>query len=293
MSSKADCAKGSASGALLLVLALVTVVGCASNGGTREGSVAPAVSGKVEEIAAVAGEAPRMVEGEVAPGSDEGIVASDDTFGEDPFAEDDQGELAPDPLEPFNRGVFWFNDKLYFYVMKPTVKAYRFLVHEKIRQGVSNFFSNLASPVYIVNDVLQARGMDAGREGFRFLVNSTLGVFGFFDIAKDYGGLSRNAEDMGQTLGSYGVDHGFYLVLPVLGPSSLRDGVGTLTDFSFHPVTYAGYDLVERGEIKAAELTTDLSLDKDTYETVVRQSIDPYLTIRNGYLQYRRAQVQK
>lgn len=215
-------------------------------------------------------------------------------FDDDPFADEDESAInAPDPIEPLNRGVFWLNDKLYFYVLKPVSKAYRFAVHEKIRTGVSNFFSNLTAPVSVANSLLQLDFEGAYKETSRFFINTMLGVFGVMDIAGEYGGLEKNQEDLGQTLGSYGLGHGFYLVLPVLGPSSLRDGMGTAGDYAFSPYTYSDLTLEETAGLKTLEVVNMLSLDKDTYEAVVRQSPDPYLTVRDIYLQRRRAQVEK
>jgi len=131
-----------------------------------------------------------------------------------------------DPLETLNRGIFWFNDKLYFYLLKPVAKGYRWVMPDPLMLGIGNFFSNLASPIRIINAGLQGKFSDAGNELTRFGVNTTIGIAGFFDTAKDHFDLKKKNEDTGQTLGYYGIGPGPYLVLPFFGPSSFRDGIG-------------------------------------------------------------------
>ena len=139
--------------------------------------------------------------------------------------EEDEVIEVYDPFEKFNRGMFWFNDKAYFYVMKPVAKGWRWLAPEPLRLGIRNFFSNLRAPIRFVNAALQGKFRDAGNELTRFGVNSTLGIGGLFDPAKAHFGIERKIEDTGQTLAHYGVGPGPYLVLPFLGPSNFRDGM--------------------------------------------------------------------
>lgn len=192
-----------------------------------------------------------------------------------------------DPFETFNRGMFWFNDKAYFYVMKPVAKGWRWLAPEPLRLGIRNFFSNLRAPIRFVNAALQGKFRDAGNELTRFGVNSTLGIGGLFDPAKEHFGIARKQEDTGQTLGHYGVGPGPYLVLPFLGPSNFRDGAGLLGDFYFSlvPVLFENryYWIAVSGDI-----INYLSIDKDTYEGIKKDSLDPYLFLRDAYGQYRR-----
>jgi phospholipid-binding lipoprotein MlaA len=199
--------------------------------------------------------------------------------------EDDVVEVY-DPLEKFNRGMFWFNDKAYFYVMKPVAKGWRWLVPEPLRLGIRNFFSNLRAPVRIVNAALQGKFRDAGNELTRFGVNTTLGIGGLFDPAKEHFGIDRKLEDTGQTLAHYGVGSGPYLVLPFLGPSNFRDGAGLLGDYyiSLVPVLFEhrGYWIA-----LSTDVINFLSIDKDTYEGIKRDSLDPYLFVRDAYGQYR------
>lgn len=208
----------------------------------------------------------------------------------------DEEELVVwDPVEPFNRGVFWFNDKLYFYALKPVARGYRAVLPEPVRESVGHFFHNLAAPVRFVNALLQLKGRKAADELHKFLVNSTLGLAGFFDLEV---GLPANTdgEDFGQTLGHYGTSPGFYLVLPILGPSNTRDAVGAVADALTHPVSSPYYLQMEPLEVvgvKSYEKVNDLSLDKDTYESVKQDALDPYLFVRDAYTQHRAARIDK
>lgn len=199
--------------------------------------------------------------------------------------------LIADPLQPLNRGVFWFNDKLYFYLFKPVARGYRFVVPRPGRVSVSNFFSNLATPVRASNSLLQFKFRALGTELYRFAVNSTIGVVGLFDPADSMLGVKKSVEDFGQTLGHYQVGHGFYLVLPIVGPSSLRDGCGVFVDSYLDPLRYAKLNSVEYFSVKILDAETRLSLDRNTYEGIIADSIDPYLFIRAAYAQRRLAQV--
>ncbi len=199
--------------------------------------------------------------------------------------------LIADPLQPLNRGVFWFNDKLYFYLFKPVAIGYRFVVPRQARVSVGNFFSNLATPIRAGNALLQFKFRDFGTEFYRFAVNSTVGVVGLFDPADSMLGVKKSVEDFGQTLGHYQIDHGFYLVLPIVGPSSLRDGCGVFVDSYLDPLRYANLNSVEHFGVKLIDAETRLSLDRNTYEGIVADAIDPYLFIRAAYAQRRLAQV--
>ncbi|MEA3363576.1 MAG: VacJ family lipoprotein [Thermodesulfobacteriota bacterium] len=200
-------------------------------------------------------------------------------------------KLISDPFQPFNRGVFWFNDKLYFYVFKPVAKGYRLILPRPARVSVGNFFSNLATPIRAGNALLQLKFRDFGTEVYRFVINSTFGIVGLFDPAESVAGVKQRVEDFGQTLGHFGIGHGFYLVLPIVGPSSLRDGTGVFVDSFADPFRYANLESIEYLGIKLLDVETRLSLDHETYEGIVQDSIDPYLFIRAAYAQRRLAQV--
>jgi phospholipid-binding lipoprotein MlaA len=234
-----------------------------------------------------------LVEGERGEEPEEPV---EDEFAFDLEEDFTDGDIvAPDiydPIEPFNRGMFWVNDKLYFYLFKPVARGFR-VVPEPARQSVSNFFSNIGTPVRFVNSVLQLKFKDAGSELGRLVINSTLGIGGLFDPAKKWFGLRKKDEDLGQTLGNYGVGNGIYIVWPILGPSSARDTVGMAGDFFLDPLFYIQMKPLERAGLKATDKETALSLDKDTYEAIKRQSLDPYLYVRTSYAQHRAGKIEK
>lgn len=141
---------------------------------------------------------------------------------------DDDGDPR-DPFESFNRKVFAFNDAADHYVLKPVARGYRDVTPELVEQSIGNFFNNIGEIQSVGNDLLQAKPKDALVDAGRFLINTTVGVLGLFDVATHIG-LSRQAEDFGQTLGVWGVEAGPYVILPLMGPSTFRDGAGTAVD---------------------------------------------------------------
>lgn len=254
---------------LLLVLLLLTC------------PLAPAVAEDATP-APETGVTPPVAAGETA-------AADDDLF---PFDEEEEEILdVSDPLEPFNRGVFWFNDKLYFYLFKPIARGYRWAVPEPWRIAVQNVFSNLGTPVRFINAGLQGKFSDAGNELARFVINTTIGIGGLFDTARDHFDLRKKDEDTGQTLGHYGVGMGFYLVLPVIGPSNPRDALGLLVDSRENLLYYLAEHKRTYWSLRAYDKINDLSIDKDTYEGIKRDALDPYLFVRDAYIQYRQNKV--
>ena len=218
-------------------------------------------------------------------------VAAEETGDDELFQFDEEDELdVSDPLEPFNRGVFWFNDKLYFYLIKPIARGYRWAVPEPWRIAVQNVFSNLGTPVRFVNAGLQGKFSDAGTELARFGINTTIGIAGLFDTAKDHFDLRKKDEDTGQTLGHYGVGTGFYLVLPIIGPSNPRDALGLLVDSRENLLYYLAEGRKYWG-LRAYDKINDLSIDKDTYEGIKKDALDPYLFVRDAFIQYRQNKV--
>ena len=226
-------------------------------------------------------------------GHDETTATPDDLENEElPWLDDDDEELNVwDPLEPINRGTFWFNDKLYFYLLKPVARGYRWIMPDPLMLGISNFFSNLASPVRIIHAGLQGKFADAGNELTRFGVNTTIGIGGLFDTAKDHFNLTKKEEDTGQTLGYYGIGPGPYLVLPFFGPSSFRDGIGLLAD-SRMVLTYYLWENRDYWTAIVLEKVNQVALDRDTYEGVKKDALDPYLFIRDAWAQYRQNKVE-
>jgi len=222
-------------------------------------------------------------------------TAENDGFAADIFQDDqadpDNHAMIPDPLEGFNRAVFVFNDKLYTHGLRPLAKGYARVVPSFARKGVNNFFNNLLFPVRFVNDLLQGKGEAAGMEFSAFFINTTLGLGGLNDFAQKHTGVRLQDEDLGQTLGSYGIGNGFYLVLPVLGPSSLRDAVGRAGDRFVNPVTYVRPWELSWGA-SGLETVNQTSFHIGEYEAFKDASIDPYTAMRNAYIQNRNALVR-
>lgn len=254
------------------------------------GLAAPA--SRAADTTSAAGEAPAET---TQPTTDESIAAEEEFDPDLAFIDEFEDETAAievyDPLQTLNRGVFWFNDKLYFYVMKPVARGFRY-IPEPGRVSISNFFNNLLAPVQALNALLQGKVNDAGTAFSRFMINSTLGIGGLFDPALKWGNLRPVDEDFGQTLGAWGIGPGFYLVVPVLGPSSLRDGAGSLAGIYVDPLgeIWQGTDY---WAARSVDAINTLSLDKDTYEAIKRDAIDPYLFMRDAYLQYRAGKVAR
>ncbi|MFP7755450.1 VacJ family lipoprotein [Thermodesulfobacteriota bacterium B35] len=193
-----------------------------------------------------------------------------------------------DPLEPMNRAIFTFNDRAYFWVLKPVATGYAYVLPWEVRGCVSNFFNNLQEPVRFVNCLLQARFADAGRVLARFLINSTGGVFGLADPATRDLDIPPVEASLGETLGRWGVGDGFYLVMPLFGSTTLRDFGGTVVDALAMTPYYAWSDdfLVNAGIYTEKELNR-ISLHLGEYEDLKELSFDPYISLRNAYFQYR------
>jgi phospholipid-binding lipoprotein MlaA len=197
-----------------------------------------------------------------------------------------------DPLEPVNRLVFAINEVIDFVVLTPVSTVYRTFVPQPIRLGVNNALYNFASPVIFANDLLQGRPDKARTTFIRFMVNSTAGVGGFVDAAAA-AGLPRHTEDFGQTLGVWGVDPGPYLVLPILGPSNFRDGVGLVADTFMHPATWLMWDLsfVERISPAVAYTVSSHEALMDEAAGLRSTSPDFYATVRDIYSQKRASDI--
>jgi phospholipid-binding lipoprotein MlaA len=207
----------------------------------------------------------------------------------------DEEEIAtiPDPLESFNRAMFRFNDKLYFWVLKPMAQGYKKVVPEPPRVGVKNFFSNLKFPIRFVSSLLQADFSGAATEFGRFAVNTIWGVGGLLDPASSKQlNIPKNEADLGQTLGIYGLGQGFYIVWPILGPDSARDSIGIAGDYYLYPVSYITpwYDELA---VSAYEVVNDTSLRIGDYEFIKEAAIDPYVALRDAYTQYRQKKVEE
>jgi len=197
-----------------------------------------------------------------------------------------------DPLEGINRTIFGFNNVADRVILEPVAKGYRKLP-SPIQSGISNFLNNLKLPLAAVNQLLQGQGKNAAESSGRFLVNSTIGIFGFVDIADNIG-LEQKEEDFGQTLATWGVGDGFYIVLPLFGPSNLRDSTGMLMTITTDPInTYA----VNQGEAWVIPLKTAANaIDQrsqiiDEVNALRNNSVDYYAAVRSSYYQNRKAAI--
>jgi phospholipid-binding lipoprotein MlaA len=196
----------------------------------------------------------------------------------------------PDPVEPVNRIFFEVNDKLYFWFFKPIATGYKAIIPEQGRVGVRNFFSNLNTPVRLINCLLQAKFKGAGNEVARFLLNSTFGIAGFLDLAKRDFRIEKEERDFGQTLGVWGFGPAFYIDWPILGPSNVRDTMGSVGDLFFDPRTY----VLNRPIfylVRPVELINETSLRIGEYEELKKAALDPYIALREAYHQYRQNKI--
>lgn len=218
-----------------------------------------------------------------------------DAWDYDPWEDDpwgnDHSTLA-DPLEPINRLFFTFNDRLYIWALEPAASGYAKVLPEDIRLCVRRFFRNLTAPIRVANHLLQGRLKSGGSELARFAINSTIGIAGLADPAADSFGIKHRHADLGQTLGIYGFGDGFYITWPLLGPSTLRDSVGMAGDALVNPLYYiAASDPRAGAAVYGGRTVNTVSLHRGEYERMTEAAFDPYLAVRDAYLQYRRNQV--
>jgi phospholipid-binding lipoprotein MlaA len=193
---------------------------------------------------------------------------------------------ARDPLEPINRVIYTFNDDVDNLLIKPAAEIYQGLLPPIVRTGVSNFFSNINDVLVALNNLLQGKVQKAGSDVARVVVNSTVGLLGFVDVATDMG-LEKHNEDFGQTLGYWGVGNGPYLVLPFFGPSNFRDAVGRFVDFNTDPITYVDPPH-DRNLLWGARVISGRAELLSASKVLETAALDPYAFVRDGYLQRRR-----
>jgi phospholipid-binding lipoprotein MlaA len=276
-----------------LVIAALLVFGCAHAPDPASLRSEPVAAAEIRQVAAVSGpgQTPIQPPAAAAPSADKNTDDYEESEDLVKGAEEQKPEIA-DPLEPFNRAMYHFNDKLYFWVLKPVAQGYATVVPEPARIGVRNFFSNTTFPIRFVNCVLQADFGGAASELGRFLMNTLWGIGGLLDPAsnKDID-LAKRDEDFGQTLGVYGVGQGFFINWPILGPSSPRDTLGLVGDLFLQPLTYVGSTELSVG-VKGYEKVNDTSLRIGDYESLKEAAIDPYVAIRDAYVQYRLKKVK-
>lgn len=201
-----------------------------------------------------------------------------------------QAKKVFDPLIGYNRFMFAVNDKIYLYGAKPLCKVYGTLVPEPGRKAFKRAFHNLYFPLRFVNNLLQLKFKACATETGRFVVNSTVGIGGLFDPAEHWLRWQPRNEDFGQTLGHYGVGEGFPLVIPILGQSNLRDGLGMVPNYLLNPVNYVA-DFEDGFAVAAGERFNYLSLHLKDYESVKKDAFDPYTLMRDGYSDLRRKDI--
>jgi phospholipid-binding lipoprotein MlaA len=192
-----------------------------------------------------------------------------------------------DPWESFNEKMFEVNRTLDKYVLKPTARVYRVVMPEPFQLLIDNGFSNIRWVPRFVNSLLQAKWDGAGRELARFLINSTAGIGGLFDPAKDYWGIRPSKEDFGQTLGTYGSASGPYLILPLLPPMTVRDGIGMGVDGAMDPLSYFIPFIWDRLGMRIGDTVNDRAINYDLFQGVEETTVDLYSSVRHFYLNRR------
>ncbi len=282
---------------VLMMIALLWLPGCAGRAGS---SAAPTALLEVPAPPVLLADA----SGSSKQPSDAMEKPSDDLF--DPFAKSgEEGIEEYDPWEPLNTKVFEFNRQVDRWVLKPVAQGYNFVMPNPVQIGISNFFYNLRFPPRFFNNIFQGKAKGAGIEVGRFLVNSTAGVGGLFDVAQHLD-LKTPEEDTGQTLGFYGVKPGPYVVLPLLPPFNLRDLVGFVGDIALNPINWLVAPIIEIDGVPSViahknrmtsstiqlggrvfEIVNDRSLNLEKFQGVEEATLDLYAAVRNAYLQKR------
>lgn len=242
-------------------------------------------------------------------GDAKAVVEEDEPL--DPFATEQERIDEYDPWEPLNSAMFEVNRTLDRYALKPIAKAYNFVVPDPAQRGVENFFHNLRTGPRMLNNVLQGKLQGAGTELGRFLLNTTFGLGGFFDVAK-YMQIQTPDEDFGQTLGHYGVPPGPYLIVPLFPPFTLRDAAGYVVDLALDPINWVVFPLVEVRNVpslvahpnrttssiaqiggRSMFLVNERSRNLESFQGVEEATVDLYSAVRNAYLQKRARQIKE
>ncbi|OYW75601.1 MAG: hypothetical protein B7Z37_12585 [Verrucomicrobia bacterium 12-59-8] len=267
---------------LLLLAATPLLTDCS----TQAGKTAAKPSAEAASVAAT-------TKGKVAG---KALTAKDEEVDEYATAPD-----ISDPLERLNRGTFWVNNQLYTFILRPISKGYELILPRPVRKGIDNAFENVKYPIRVVNCTLQGKFKRAGKETGKFVVNTIGGVGGIFRPAESIPALANlPEEDTAQTFGKWGIPNGPYLVLPLLGPSSVRDTVGLAGDYALNPVNWpylwwygsrSKHDWVIVPPLSNTLRSTPTQLDK--YDTITKDAVDPYLSARSAYSQNRAEVIKK
>jgi phospholipid-binding lipoprotein MlaA len=191
-----------------------------------------------------------------------------------------------DPFEPMNRGIYKFNERVDKAVLRPTARAYRAVLPSFVRQSVSNVFSNIGDVRAVLNNTLQGKFTTAYSDFGRIAINSTIGLLGLFDVASE-AGIEKHQEDFGQTLGWWGIPDGPFIMLPIFGPSSVRDTLGFAVDYFTDPITYVDPSRAHN-QLTATRLVNRRAELLDAKQVLDNAALDPYQFMRDGYLQRRR-----
>lgn len=219
------------------------------------------------------------------------ITSSDDYVDYEDDWDSDIEEEIPDPYESYNRVIFKFNNTVYDYLLTPISRGYDFLLPKKVRGRIDKLFSNIRMPIRFFNNLFQRKFSAASTEMNRFLINSTIGLGGLFDPAGSVFNLETHVEDFGQTLGHYGMGPGNYIVWPIVGPSGSRDSIGFIVDIAFSPLTWLS---IPREEVLAVKYVNNYSYNvRDDYQDIIKQAIDPYISIQHAYTQNRKKKVEE
>ena len=205
----------------------------------------------------------------------------------DPFASESDAPDMPDPFEDYNRFMFDFNEGFYDTVMEPVVREYRDVVNEDVRMGISNIFDNAMAPLKLVSSFLQGDLDKTGRVIGRTIINTTLGLGGMFDVADKAFGIEDVNEDLDQVLGSYGVSTGPYVVLPLFGPSNVRNIFGRVGGIFLSPTYHFAPGVEVGGGLTVTDQINDTSFIVDDIEQLEESTIDKYESVRDFYGQYR------
>lgn len=205
---------------------------------------------------------------------------------DDEYADDDQ-KLISDPLIKVNTDLYILNDRLYFWVLKPVARGYGFIIPKELRSAVVNVFYNIRFPVRFINCLFQGKGQKASYEFGRFFINTTVGFLGIANVAAKYPHLQPSQEDLGQTFAVWGIGYGPYVMLPFFGPSSVRDAFGRLGDTFLDPIWWLFDDFWTSIAIRAGEAVNETSLRIGEYEALKEAALDPYVMIRNAWVQNR------
>ncbi|PID71584.1 MAG: VacJ family lipoprotein [Desulfobulbus propionicus] len=211
-----------------------------------------------------------------------------DFLDDDFYQEEVDNSSVKDPLEPFNRVMFDVNDAAYDYFLKPVATGYKAVLPADIRGCVGNFFNNLQAPVRFINCILQGRFEESFWVLSRFAINSTAGAFGLADPAAREFGIPQIEASLGETLATWGIGDGFYLVVPFYGATTMTDFTGKLIETMGYPYYYVSEDYLEKSAVLVLKGTNTLSLNINVYDELKKVSFDPYIALRNSYFQNRK-----